>query len=374
MTREVLPVLAPIEAYEAQAAELLRALRAGDEEAQDVFRRHHPRFLDPVVTWKPRALAEGELAGAALDDDAARLAVARRHSFRDWGALAALVTAVHDEASPVRAFELAVEAVVDGDVDALERLLAAEPALVRARSTRVTRWDPPVHRATLLHYLAANGVEVHRQRSPANAVDVARCLLAAGAEPDALASMYGGEHATLAMLVSSTPPADAGVQVALIHVLVDGGARVDGADVRTALASGFRDAAEALVQRGAPVETLAVAAGLGRAEDVERLVTAAAPDERQAALALAAQHGHAALVARLLDAGADPDRFNPEGLHAHSTPLHQAALAGHVEVVRVLIDRRARLDVRDRLWDGTPLGWARHAGRDDVVRLLAVAG
>ena len=48
--------------------------------------------------------------------------------------------------------------------------------LVHARSERVTAQDPPVHRATLLHYLAANGVEGLRQRSPANAAEIARLL------------------------------------------------------------------------------------------------------------------------------------------------------------------------------------------------------
>src|SRR6185436_7211293 len=111
------------------------------------------------------------------------------------------------EESPIRRFETAVEAVVDGEVAALERLLRADPGLVRARSSRVTHSDPPEHRSTLLHYVASNGVEGHRQRSPKNAVAVATMLLEAGAEPDALSFAYGGECTTMTLLVSSTPPA-----------------------------------------------------------------------------------------------------------------------------------------------------------------------
>ena len=74
---------------------------------------------------------------------------------------------------------------------------------------------------------------------------------------------------------------------------------------------------------------------------------AADGEQRQLALALATQHGHAEVVASLLDAGVDPNRYNPVGAHAHSTPLHQAALSGHLDVVRLLVERGARLDIRD---------------------------
>ena len=49
-----------------------------------------------------------------------------------------------------------------------------------------------MHRATLLHYVAANGVEDYRQTSPSNAVPVAEALLHAGAEVDVLADTYAG--------------------------------------------------------------------------------------------------------------------------------------------------------------------------------------
>lgn len=320
------------------------------------------------------------MAAAPLDAADAELAVAHGYSYRDWDALERHVAATLDPRSPVHRFERAAEAAIDGDLAALDELLRADPGLARARSTRVTCFDPPVHGATLLHYLAANGVEGHRQRSPRNAVEVARRLFAAGAEPDATAGMYGGACTTLSLLVSSSHPAEAGVQVPLVHALVDAGASVEGAGtawvspVRTALVFGYPEAAEALVARGARVSTLSVAAGLGRTETVRALLPGADAGERHAALALAAQLGRAEAVALLLDAGEDPDRFNPQGLHAHATPLHHAALWGRMDVVRLLVERGARLDVRDRLWRGTPLGWARHGGRDAVARYLEAAG
>jgi ankyrin repeat protein len=56
--------------------------------------------------------------------------------------------------------------------------------------------------------------------------------------------------------------------------------------------------------------------------------------------------------------------------HSHSTSLHQAAFAGHYDVVRVLVERGARLDLKDTMWQGTPEGWAAHAGKTEVAEYL----
>jgi ankyrin repeat protein len=259
-------------------------------------------------------------------------------------------------------FESAVEAIIGGDLATLESLLRNNPELVRARSTRG-------HRATLLHYVAANGVEDDRQKSPKNAVAVAQMLLRAGAEVDALADMYGGQCTTMSMLVSSTPPAEAGVQVALVETLLDFGADIEGA-LMTALAFGFGATAEALVKRGARVDNIAAAAGLGRLADVKLLLPTSDAEGRHRAFALASQHGQVEVVKLLLDAGEDPSRYNPQGNHPHSTPLHQAVAAGHPEVVRLLVEHGAKLDVEDTLYHGTPLGWAKHLGQIEIEQYL----
>ena len=369
----------PLE-YRRQAEDLLAAHHSGDREAIQIFHRNHPRFLDAKITWLPRDLPESEIRDAALDLADAQLTLARWYSFRDWAALTELVEAAHREGSPVFRFESAAEAVISGDVSALESLLREDPELIRARSTRITCHDPPVHRATLLHYIAANGVEGYRQKTPPNAVAVARTLLQAGAEADALADMYGGKCTTMSMLVSSSHPAEAGLQAALAETLLDFGASIEAtgegswtSPLMTTLAFSYLDTAEALVRRGARVDNVAAAAGLGRIEDARRLLPVSDAESRHRALALAAQHGHVEVVRLLLDAGEDPNRFNPKGNHGHSTPLHQAALAGHDAVVRLLVERGARLDIKDTIYHGTPLGWAEHNRQTEIASYLRKA-
>ena len=367
MDLKPVPFRSPLFAYEQQAESLLAGHRAADPAAIDLFHRKHPRFLDEKIKWRPKFIPDSEIRDAALSLDDARLAIARYYDFPDWPSLAGYVEALSQE-GPVFEFESAVEAVVNGDLAALEDALRRDPALVRARSSRVCCFGPPVHRATLLHYVTANGVEAYRQKTPPNAVEIARTLLQAGAEPDALADMYGAECTTMGMVVSSDHPAKAGLQVPLIELLLDFGAAIEGrgtskwgAPLLTALTFGISDAAKVLAQRGARID-LPAAAGLGLVDDAARLLPFADAEARHRALSLAAQHGHPEIVRLLLDAGEDPNRYNLEGNHAHSTPLHQAVLTGNEAVVRLLVERGARLDTRDTVWQGTPLGWALYGG------------
>ena len=149
----------------------------------------------------------------------AQFLIARAHGFDSWPYFAYHVEQLSRENGVADPFESGADAVVTGDLSSLESLLRGNPDLVRARSARR-------HRVTLLHYVAANGVEDFRQLTPPNAVAIAKALLEAGAEVDALANTYGGGNAqtTMNLLVSSTHPAEAGLQPALVDTLLDFGA------------------------------------------------------------------------------------------------------------------------------------------------------
>lgn len=372
-----MPLDAPLDAYERQAGLLLDAWRRGDDIALRYFHEHLPRMLDDDINWMPKRLSDEELRLTNFDSDDAKSAIARGYDFADWPSLAEFVAAIARRDPAVYEFESAVDAVVAGDIGTLAKVLQHSPQLVLSRSTRVTHFDPPVHRATLLHYIAANGVESYRQKTPPNAVEIARSLLDAGAEVDSLARLYGGECTTLSLLVSSCHPANAGLQAQLAELLIDYGASLDDtgkgswvSPVETALVFGYLDTAEVLAKRGAPVTTIAAAAGLGRIDEVTSMLPSASTESRHRALALAAQLGHVEITQILLDAGEDPNRFNPPGTHAHTPPIHQAVWAGHLEVVRLLVERGARLDIRDKVHDSTPLGWARYGGKTEIAAFL----
>jgi hypothetical protein len=379
---ERLPFNAPLDEYQRQAGALVDGWRAKDDEAVRFFWQYHPRFRRPDVSWLPKQVEKSDLLKEVMTVDDARLALAYWYDFRDWSALQEWVEAVARAGSPVSLFESGVEAVINGDVPGLERLLTEHPDLVTARSTRVTWWAPPqMHRATLLHYVGANGVEGYREKTPANGVEIATMLLRAGAESDALADMYQGKYPTLTMLVSSGIPARAGLQIPLAETLIDFGAAVDGvgegtwvSPLMTALAFGYTETAEALARRGARVDTVAAAAGLGRIDEVRGLLPASTAEDRHRAMALSAQHGRVEIMRMLLDAGENPSRYNPPAHHSHSTPLHQAVISGRDAIVRLLVERGARLDIRDTIYNGTPLGWADYCNQPEIAAYLRSQG
>jgi ankyrin repeat protein len=358
-----LPYTATLDDYEREAKALFDALQARENAALWNFKWMHPHYRGKTVT---------DVEPDKLDLEDARLVVAHEYFLQTWHDLMKFADEMARDGSAAK-FERAVEAVIAGDIETLKAMLRDDPKLVHARSMRM-------HRATLLHYIGANGVEGVRQKTPPNAVDVARLLLDAGADPNALAIMYDHLCTTMSMLVSSVHPANAGIQADLAELLVDHGAKHKGdgsewqSDLMTALAFGYTKTAQRLANHGAPADSLPTAAGLGRVEEVVRLLPTADDRGRHVALALAAQHGHADVVKVLLDAGEDPNRLNPDGFHAHSTPLHQAIAAGRENVVRLLLDRGARTDIKDTVYGGTALGWAVYCEQPTIADELRSRG
>jgi hypothetical protein len=458
-----LPAHPNLEQYKKQAKELLRACKSGDSEALRRIKEHHrtdkasdaarpsakstladaqfvlarehgfeswPKFAkhieglrgehSPATVWRlaETAMIAGDLTtlesllrdhGEIIrghypshDDDPlapdypagdAHALIVSTHHFETWDQFAAHAQSLKNRNSPTARFEAAVDAIVNGEAGTLERLLHRDPVLIRARSTRK-------HHSMLLHYVGANGVEAFRQRTPKNAVQIAEVLLKAGVEIDAVADMYGGTT-TLGLVATSLHPVQAGVQGALIDILLEHGASLDravapdytdGRLVNACLANGRGEAAEFLAGRGAPLD-LEGAAGVGRLDLVKsffdaggNLKSGAATAQIKRGFARASGYGRTSVVEFFLDHGMEVGALLPrDGMFHGHTALHVAAFGGHVDTVKALLNRKAPVDKKDESFGTTPLSWALYAWGNEpgtappsryyqVVALLVAAG
>ncbi len=319
-------------AWVARGAKLVRFGKETVDDAQTIARwwqGFHKKYPD---------------AGGSLT--AAQFFLSRAHGFESWPKFAEHVRALENAQSPSAQFEAAADAIVSGDIATLREMLRANPEIIHARSDRD-------HRSTLLHYVAANGFEDYRQKTPQNIVEIAKLLLDAGADVNAESDAYGGRSTTLGLTATSAHPKNADVQIALLELLIERGAIIEHADgdgaVRGSLANGCSEAAQYLAERGARVDLIG-AAGMGRIDIVESL----------------------------LERGANPGAAGRHG----DTALHQAAYAGHAKIVELLLSRGAPVDPIDNTHQGTPLAWAEYGLRSKatandyytVIAMLVRAG
>jgi peptide-methionine (S)-S-oxide reductase len=211
---------------------------------------------------------------------------------------------------------------------------------------------------------------VRHGRLPANIAEVAGAIVRAARQAGAGTLQEQVDHA-LRLVSWSWIARECDVQLALIDVLVDAGAALDG-NPENALVNGNIAAAEHLVARGAPI-SLATAACLARWDDVARLGPVASAEDRQFALILAALRGQADALAKLIGIGVDLHAPSAS-LHSHATALHHAVYSGSIDAVKVLVDAGAALDRRDAIYDGTPLDWAEHGKRVEIADYLRGQG
>lgn len=399
-----LPSRPSVEQYRKLAKDLATAVKSGRDEAVRSFLAGWFEKLwktNDDVPWSaesPRYIAEYSdrltryFNGGWTPKDVppprrtlahAQFVIARVHGFARWGDLVRHIETLAQDSAEAR-FERAVDAVVTGDIDALQRLLREHPELARARSSRG-------HGCTLLHYVSANGVEGYRQKTPPNIVAITKMLLEAGADVNATAACYGTEDDTLGLTATSMHPHNAGVMIPLLETLVVAGADMnrDGGwgIIRACLANGQPDAARWLADHGA-VPDLADALGIGRLDLVQSFLShdgtlknGATAAQLEEGIRNASWYGEIAAIRYVLDGGFDAGRRFVDG----ATALHHASYDGNAELVALLLERGAPVTVRDTEHDGTPLEWALYArserqkrrgdatSHDRVIALLETA-
>jgi hypothetical protein len=294
MDARPLPRRPNLEQYKKQAKDLLKACASAHPDAihawverwfddcADQWVETEARLLGIAVTQKLRESIqrqeieriERNIRADELSKPHPRLAdaqffVARGHGFESWPKFARQVLALQRGSSHDARFEAAADAVVSGDTRTLERLLNDDLQLIRTRSRRT-------HNAPLLHYVAANGVEDFRQKTPKNILEITKLLLDAGAEVNDESNAYGGGSTALGLVATSVHPERAGVQEQLMQILLDHGAAMDrpraAGNRRTivegCLWNGRGKAARFLASRGARLN-LETAAGAGKLDVVK---------------------------------------------------------------------------------------------------------
>ena len=263
-------------------------------------------------------------------------------------------------------FHPAMKAIKAGDVETFKALVAADPSLATSRSTR--------SHPTLLQCLVLDG------NGQPNAVEMATVLIDAGAELN--------EPLVAAGSIDNRPVGE---------LLIDRGAEIDGTDdwspLEEALYWNSRNLIAMLLERGAKIQNLRIAAGLGRTDLIEEFFNADGSlkpeagkidwpfgklktwwsQDRQSivnnAFVYACMHGHIDAAKLLMEKGAEINVI-PGGFDFAGTGLHYAALNGHREMVEFLLEHRADRNITDTKVGSTPAGWAEHGGHKDLLDLL----
>jgi hypothetical protein len=342
-----------------QAKDLLQQHLLRDRGCAQRLREFYPRLCGAT---------DEEIFSSQLTLSDAQLTIAREYGFASWSRLKRRIEEPnpgddlrlpHHERIDDPVFSGAIHLIDSGATSALSRLLKEHRNLIRQR----VRFEGGNYfrNPGLLEFIAEN--PVRNGKLPENIVQIATVLLEAGPERSSI-------DETLGLVASGRVPRECRVQVPLIELLCSYGANPNAA-LPSAILHGEFEAVHQLIRSGAQPD-LPVFAGIGDTKGFLEHLPASDSGQRQSALALAAQYGHVEIVRALLDSGEDPNRYSPG--HSHSTPLHQAALAGHMDTVMLLVERGAKLDMRDTIWNGTAADWAEHAGQTTVVRFLKDSG
>jgi ankyrin repeat protein len=282
-------------------------------------------------------------------------------------------------------FDAAINAIKSGDVDRLRALVQADPTLATSRSSS--------SHPTLLQCLVLDARDNPKQ------IDMARILVEAGADIDG-------------PLIASASCNN----VAAAALLLDRGAAIDGtggwSPLEEALYWNSQGTIDLLVRRGARIQNLRIAAGLGRTDVIENLFAdngslrpeagavnwpwgdlnviessnfdrhgrdmlgskfSSFPQDRQGiidnALVYACMHGHMDAAQLLLAKGAQLNAI-PGGFDYSGTALHYAALNGHRAMVEFLVAHGADVQIKDTKVGQTAAGWAEYGGHPEIRDLL----
>jgi ankyrin repeat protein len=339
MTRQ-LPPRPRLEQLKKQAKTLLKGQQSADPEALIRIRECHPQW---------RAAADAELAAGSFALSDAQLTIAREYGFDSWTELKSHVQSREADPSFAELVASLRDAAGRGDLERMNALLDAHPELIDEPGGQGVR--------TALHQAVFGKSEA-----------AVRLLLERGANPNVRCegdNAYPLHFAVEKQLFS------------IVRLLVEHGADTLGeGDYHELGVMGWATAWDTidpdivayLLAHGAR-HNIFSAVAIGDVEAIRELV-GRIPDDlekrmngtkmRRKPLHLAVIKKQATALTRLLDLGANIEAID----EARLTALDQAALDGEAELVRILLDRGAKVRLPAAAALGRDADLARQLRRD----------
>lgn len=282
-------------------------------------------------------------------------------------------------------FHPAMAAIGAGDLEKFKALIAADPSLATTRSKK--------SHPTLLQCLVLDG------KDKPHHLEMVQVLIDAGAELN--------EPLIAAASINNRPA---------VELLLDHGASIDGVGGWTPLEEALywnsQDVIALLIERGARVQNLRTAAGLGRVDLIQGYFNADGSLKPEAgkinwpwdgleaiaqsnhdaagkqslsdrvnswsqdqqgivnnAFVYACMHGHVDAAQLLLNKGAAINVI-PGGFDYAGSGLHYAAINGHRALIEFLLAHGADRDLKDTKVNSDAAGWAEYGGHPELLDLL----
>lgn len=174
--------------------------KAGELTYAIEFSNHHPNWLgkyEEIIAHKNHSWEDFELV------------IARGYGFKNWDE----VTSNGNQSFDID-FENAITFLIHGDINELQSLIDNQPTVLQTKSIYG-------HRASLIHYIGSNGLEIWRQQVPMNLPSILRMLLNAGSHSDPKNKIYGNGSHLIDLIESSDHPNKTGFTKELVDILRD---------------------------------------------------------------------------------------------------------------------------------------------------------